>query len=67
MKTATAMEKGDKHIKGKVASDESITIYLYPVALRKAKTMYNFGLSECKRVKDTCFRDLQQDGSDEIF
>ena len=55
MKMATAMEKENKHIKGKVASHESITIYLYPVALRKAKTVYNFGLSECNRVKDICF------------
>ena len=24
---------------------------LYPIALRKAKIVYNFGLSECNRVK----------------
>ena len=23
-----------------------------PIALRKAKTVYNFGLSECNRVKE---------------
>ena len=27
-------------------------IYLNPTALRKAKIVYNFGLSECNRVKD---------------
>ena len=26
-------------------------LYLNPVALRKAKIVYNFGLSECNRVK----------------
>ena len=25
--------------------------YVYPIKLRKAKTVYNFGLSECNRVK----------------
>ena len=28
-----------------------MTIYLSPVALRKARIVYNFGLSECNRVK----------------
>ena len=27
-----------------------IPIYLNPIALRKAKIVYNFGLSECSRV-----------------
>ena len=27
------------------------TCVLNPIALRKAKTVYNFGLSECNRVK----------------
>ena len=26
--------------------------YINPIALRKAKIVYNFGLSECNRVKD---------------
>ena len=45
--------------KMRVTSPESITIYFYhivavffnPIALRKAKIAYNFGLSECSRVK----------------
>ena len=29
---------------------ESVIIHLNPIALRKAKIVYNFGLSECNRV-----------------
>ena len=29
-----------------------ITCLFYPIALKKAKIIYNFGLSECNRVKD---------------
>ena len=32
-------------------SPECIPIQLNPIALRKAKIAYNFGLSECNRVK----------------
>ena len=35
----------------RVASPESIAIHLSPIALRKAKIVCNFGLSECNRVK----------------
>ena len=31
------------------------TSLLNPIALRKAKIMYNFGLSECSRVKTKNF------------
>ena len=34
-----------------VASPESVPNHLNPVALRKAKIVCNFGLSECNRVK----------------
>ena len=27
-------------------------VFFNPIALRQAKTVYNFGLSECKRVHD---------------
>ena len=30
--------------------------FVYPIALRKAKIVYNFGLSECNRVKSECNR-----------
>ena len=30
---------------------EEQTLSVYPFALRKAKIVYNFGLSECNRVK----------------
>ena len=29
--------------------------FFNPIALRKAKIVYNFGLSECKRVNKTAF------------
>ena len=32
----------------------SLSMHLNPIALRKAKIVYNFGLSECNRVKCTC-------------
>ena len=32
------------------SSSESISIHLNPIALRKAKIVYNFGLSESNRV-----------------
>ena len=36
-------------------------IYLNPIALRKAKIVYDFGLSECNRVKVTLSgKDLAQ-------
>ena len=34
-------------------------IYLNPVALRKAKIVYNFGLSEFKGLKETLLQDHQ--------
>ena len=36
---------------GRFTSLESSSILLNPKALRKAKIVYNFGLSECHRVK----------------
>ena len=33
---------------------ERPNLYINPFALRKAKIVYNFGLSECKRVKNLC-------------
>ena len=32
-------------------SPETVPIHPNPIALRKAKIVYNFGLSECNRVK----------------
>ena len=36
-----------------------LSFYFNPFALRKAKIVYNFGLSECNRVNEdcTCFKD----------
>ena len=39
-----------------LSSYSAITLFstwklVYPIALRKAKIVYNFGLSECSRVK----------------
>ena len=31
----------------------------YPIALRKAKTAYNFGLSECNRINYLAFQKVQ--------
>ena len=36
---------------------ESLESNVNPVALRKAKIAYNFGLSECNRVKNHCFQE----------
>ena len=33
----------------------AVHMYLNPIALRKAKIVYNFGLSECSRVKGNIF------------
>ena len=46
-------EKGGKNVNGKVASPNSICIFIHlnPVALRMAKTPLSFGHSECNRVK----------------
>ena len=38
----------------RIASPERVAIQLKPIALRKAKIVYNFGLYECNKVK-TCF------------
>ena len=40
---------GRQNENGRVASPESVSIHHNPTALRKAKTVYNFGLSECKK------------------
>ena len=45
------MEKGGKTANVNVASPEKVPIYLNTIALIKAKLVYNFGLSECNRVK----------------
>ena len=29
-----------------------VFLLVYPIALRQAKNVYNFGLSECNRIKD---------------
>ena len=45
-------------MKEKNLSCYQINMVFYPIALRKAKIVYNFGLSECNRVKgfaDKCF------------
>ena len=47
----TPTEKGGKNENGRVAFLESVPIYFNPTALRKAKIVCNFGLSECSRVK----------------
>ena len=44
--------KGGKEENAKVASPESVPIHLNPVALRKAKIIYNFGLTECNRINN---------------
>ena len=36
----------------RVTAPENVPTYLNPIALRKAKIAYNFGLSECNRVKE---------------
>ena len=36
------------------AFDQDIQVIFNPIALRKAKIVYNFGLSECSRVNSTC-------------
>ena len=35
-----------------------LLVHINPVALRKAKTAYNFGLSECNRVKSSVLKFL---------
>ena len=40
-----------KNQNGRVDSPESVPIHLNPTALRKAKIVCNFGLSECNMVK----------------
>ena len=51
------MEKGGKTANVRVASPEKVPIYINTIALRKAKIVYNFGLSECNRVnKSTACR-----------
>ena len=36
-----------------MVSDPILPLFLFnPIALRKAKIVYNFGLSDCSRVKD---------------
>ena len=44
-------DKRGKNVNGRVASPESVPIHLNPIALRKAKIVYNFGLSESNRVQ----------------
>ena len=40
-----------KNENGRVTLPGNVFIHFYPAALRKAKIVYNFGLSECSRVK----------------
>ena len=47
----TPTEKGGKHQNGRVAPLESVSIHLNTIAIRKAKIVCNFGLSEYNRVK----------------
>ena len=44
-------EEGDKKENDRISSTESSLIRHNPIALRKAKIVYNFGFSECNRVK----------------
>ena len=47
-------EERGKNGNSRVASPETVSLCLHkinPTALRKAKIVYNFGLSECNRVK----------------
>ena len=37
-----------------VTSPESVTMHFNPIALKKAKIVCNFGLSECNRLKLHC-------------
>ena len=39
------------YINDRFTSPENVLVQLNPIALRKAKTLWSFGLSECKRVK----------------
>ena len=51
-----------KKIKNKMSDSldpHSVLFHLNPIALRKAKTAYNFGLSDCNRVKLLCIRVLE--------
>ena len=38
-----------------IPCDTCIWYTINPIVLRKAKTVYSFGLSECKRVKEPCW------------
>ena len=37
---------------------KKVVVYINPIALRKAKTVYNFGLSEYNRVKHLLLRKM---------
>ena len=45
----TSTEKGGKNENSRVASPESVSIFLNPIALRVVKTLWSFGRSECNR------------------
>ena len=47
--------KGGKNNNDRAAFTVSISIHLNPSAFRKAKIIYNFGLSECNRVKSSFY------------
>ena len=46
-----------------VVNHEAENIHLDPTALRKAKIVYNFGLSECNRVKVRTILEVQKSRS----
>ena len=43
--------------------DEFLGPHFYPIALRKTKIIYNFGLSECNRVNLVTFRQNDATGT----
>ena len=50
-KNRPPMEKSGKTETRRVASPAKVSIHFNPIALRKAQIAYNFGLSECNKVK----------------
>ena len=43
-------------VRHSAVSEKKKILNFNPIALRKAKTVYNFGLSECNRVKFVLFK-----------
>ena len=51
----SSIEKGGKTENNRIASPAIVLVDSNPIALRKAKIVYNFGLSECNRVNCSIF------------